>query len=135
MVKVLSTSVMAAVLMFGGQAHAGGVGGDLIEGLCGGCGAGKALDRLNKDLGHPAEKLGAGIIEAYGPPGSGAAMHKLWMRNAGAGRPDEAHPVNRGFRPPMGNRCATRYEVSFPGPVNPIGSPCYLNGIPGRVVR
>ncbi len=133
MVKVLSTSVIAAVLMFGGQAHAegflGGIVNDFVPGL------GDVLDGVNEASGHLAEKLGAGVIEAYGPPGSGAAMHKLWMRNAGAGRPDEAHPVNRGFRPPMGNRCATRYEVSFPGPVNPIGSPCYLNGIPGRVVR
>lgn len=49
-------------------AFAGGFIGDIVEGVCGNCGAGRALDRANEQLGKPAEQIGGAILQANGVP-------------------------------------------------------------------
>jgi hypothetical protein len=62
---VTSASAMAAL---SGSASAGGLIGDLIEGACGGCGVGRALDDAHRQLGNPLDQAGAAAAQSYGVP-------------------------------------------------------------------
>jgi hypothetical protein len=60
--------VVASVAAFSTPASAGGVLGDIIEGACGGCGAGRALDQAHTQMGRPLDHVGAAAASAYGVP-------------------------------------------------------------------
>jgi hypothetical protein len=49
-------------------ASAGGLIGDLIEGACGNCGAGRQLDNIHRDMGRPLDHVGAAAATYYGVP-------------------------------------------------------------------
>ena len=68
--KVVLASGLLAVVFSIGPASAGGVIGDLIEGACGNCGVGRALDQVHKDIGQPLDHAGAAVASAYGAPTS-----------------------------------------------------------------
>lgn len=67
----LSAIVFVSFAIVSAGAFAGGLLGDIIEGVCGNCGAGKALDKVHKDLGKPLDVPGRvlreTVVESAGP--------------------------------------------------------------------
>ena len=142
LVALASTATMAPV-------HAGGLFGDggLIRGW-----VGDQLDPIEREITTPmarrtVEGLGTaagGVLGAnVGIPTVGAVAGNCFGRavnSAFAGR-GASGCGGRGFRvetsprTTMGNRCATPWGVSDPGPRNPIGTVCFVGPDRGRVVR
>jgi hypothetical protein len=60
--------ISATAATFSPPAMAGGLIGDLVEGACGGCGAGRALDQAHKQIGRPLDHAAAGVARSYGVP-------------------------------------------------------------------
>jgi hypothetical protein len=60
--------VVASLGAVSTSASAGGVLGDIIEGVCGNCGLGRELDEIHRDLGQPLDHIGAAAASAYGVP-------------------------------------------------------------------
>jgi hypothetical protein len=88
--KTFQMMFMAGALVLGGAtvtkpASASGFLGGLIEGACGGCGVGRALDRANAQSGHIFEH-GVAALSNYFIPGSGVVLEGVWtaqdIRNA-----------------------------------------------------
>ncbi len=88
--KKLAMGVAVCALVVSGSsvfnsAKAGGFFGDLIEGACGNCGVGRALDDANARSGHLFEH-GVAAISNYFIPGSGVVLEGVWtaqdIRNA-----------------------------------------------------
>ena len=69
-INLIRAAAVAAVVSMSAvsNAQAGGFFGDLIEGACGGCGAGRALDRAHKELGNPLDRAGAAVAQSHGVP-------------------------------------------------------------------
>jgi hypothetical protein len=61
LMKKLIIAAAAALATASTSAFAGGFLGDIIEGACGNCGAGKALDQANKDMGQPVDQFGNAV--------------------------------------------------------------------------
>lgn len=140
--------VLAIATLVFGQAQAGGLFGD--GGIFRGD-VGEWLDPVENEVLTPMVQetveatgtvFGGVIGGAVGQPEIGALLGNCWGRNVNsgfAGRGAE-HCVGRGFeavgsnRPPeMGNFCYTTAGVFGPGPMNPVGSPCWSQTPYGRV--
>ena len=148
-IRNIAAAALVAALHIG-PANAGGLFGEggLIRGD-----VGRALDPVENRVLTPtarrAVEMGAATFGGFAagamgaPPAIGSAVGRCWGRSvnsvfAGNGAATcfggRAFEATRG-NGPMGNRCATRWGVSFPGPWNPLGSPCWVGNDPGHVVR
>ena len=141
---VLAATVsIASVGVTANNAYAGGVIGDIIEGACGGCGAGKALDQLNGAAGRPFEKqVVRPLMNSY-VPGSGdafimgqriqdglnrgpgpAVQPTPYPQPNGGGYPTAYQPMPQ---PQMGGACYTPVGVVRGPQFNgPVGTPCWF---------
>jgi hypothetical protein len=68
LVTLSAMSILSLAAGFSAPALAQGVIGGLIEGLCGGCGVGRALDDVHRQLGNPLDQAGAAAAQYYGVP-------------------------------------------------------------------
>lgn len=146
MKTLIATTFTLAVLFTSGHATAGGLFGDggLIRGD-----VGKFLDRT---IDKPFTPILRGAVVAGGAAVGGAGAQWIGIPapigsalGAGvgnqvneifAGRGPWNNPRSRPGNVMLGNRCATGYMVSGPGPLAPLGSPCHLNtGERGQIVR
>lgn len=89
------------MLFFSNGAFAGGLLGDAIEGICGNCGAGRALDRAHESVGQPLDVPGRVIreasVETIGPLLAEAIRHsRNNARRAGT------RPIPRRIRSELG---------------------------------
>jgi len=61
--------ILIPVFLFSfNSAMAGGLIGDIIEGACGNCGAGRALDEAHRNIGQPLDHAAALAAKKYGVP-------------------------------------------------------------------
>ncbi|MCG8004244.1 MAG: hypothetical protein JAY88_12395 [Candidatus Thiodiazotropha lotti] len=72
--KNLITTSMLLIALTSTGANAGGLFGDLIEGVCGGCGAGRALDQVHAGMGRPLDYAGANAVNTVAP-----GVGTLWL--------------------------------------------------------
>jgi len=72
--NILATTVVAFSAI-SGSAHAGGVGGDLINKIVPGLGT--ALDEINHRMGNPVDHAAAAVLDVY-VPGAGRALETGW---------------------------------------------------------
>lgn len=89
-----------------------------------------AGDQWNAEHGNPVDHLAAAGANVL-VPGSGPVLEGVWAFNRMGGFGVFGRPMPA----PMGDQCLTPWGISNPGPWEPIGSACNVNGIPGRVVR
>jgi len=68
---ICETAVAGSISLVPHAAAAGGFFGDVVEGLCGGCGLGRSLDREHEKLGNPLDVPGRILresgVETLGP--------------------------------------------------------------------
>jgi hypothetical protein len=127
-----TTSLAMSAAILPAPAYAGGFIGDVIDQVA--PGVGTALNQLNRDLGHPTEAAGAAVIDAY-IPGGGRVAQQVWNRNANGGRFTQPNGPQQSFpQQQFGNFCYTQMGRFGPGPVNPMGSQCWINDAYGNVV-
>jgi hypothetical protein len=68
LVTLSSMSILSLAAGFSAPALAQGVIGGFIEGLCGGCGVGRTLDDVHRQLGNPLDRAAAGAAQSLGVP-------------------------------------------------------------------
>jgi len=78
---IVAASIVSLSAAFSAPASAGGFLGDIIEGACGGCGAGKTLDRVHRELGNPLDQAVDGVAAYYGGSAEPSLRHPIWYRH------------------------------------------------------
>ena len=82
---------------------------------------------------------GGFLADVFIKPLNPSLARQLDQAHEQMGKPLDRVPMDIANMTPagqfLGNRCATPFGMSGPGPVNPLGMPCNFNGAWGQVVR